>query len=208
MSTKESAGQERAEDLPVRQRDSLSAEDPAENGKTQARTSDSGSLQEEAAQYSAETSSPFSTTEEALARLDAASEKAKERRLAAASLRKMWPIVFGAAGMVILLAAWAGLTWIKEAPQGLSSAVSAAITNDTGQTPFVLVSFNDRATIADITKMLQGLGLEITSGPLPGGVYRVNIPAENGTGYDAITASLDQDPSVGWLVVGRRPSDR
>lgn len=203
MSTKESAGQEQRNDLPEREGSFLAAEEDETAGKSQT----AAFLQEATAVYHAEDASPFSMAEEALARLDAASEEARERRLAAASLRRIWPAVFGAAGAVIVFTAWAGLAWIKEAPQSLSSAVSEAIANDGSLLPFVLVSFNDRASMADITKMLHGLGLEILAGPLPGGVYRVSIPAKDGAGYDAITASLQQDPTVGWLVIGRRPPD-
>lgn len=165
------------------------------------------SMQEAAATYRGDTiSAPSSfSTEEALKRLDAASEAADKRRLGAASLRKIWPIVFFSAGAAVILAISAGLIWIEDEPETLSAA-SAAMSGDMGNEPFVLVSFNNRATINDITKGLQELGLEISAGPLPGGVYRVRIPASTGSEYDTLSASLEQLPTVGWLVAGRRPS--
>jgi hypothetical protein len=165
------------------------------------------SLQEAAATYRAEKISapPSFSTEDALARLDAASEAADKRRLGAASLRKIWPIVFFSAGAAIILAISAGLIWIEDEPDTLTAA-SAAMSGDMGTEPFVLVSFDNRATITDITKGLEELGLKISAGPLPGGVYRVTIPAETGSEYDSLAASLEQLPAVGWLVAGRRPS--
>ncbi|WP_188721396.1 hypothetical protein [Nitratireductor aestuarii] len=162
----------------------------------------SGFALREAASRFEQASSRIST-DEALARLDAASAEAEEG--GEASLWKLWPAITGGAIALALLGTWAGFAFLGEQPQLSSPAAEATASGVENMRPFVLVSFDDRATMAQITRSLQALGVEIESGPLPGGVYRVSIPAEDGTTYDAIAAKLDQDPLVGRLVIGRRP---
>lgn len=71
--------------------------------------------------------------------------------------------------------------------------------------PFVLVNFDEDATIGEISRSLNELGLKVVSGPTPGGLYRVGIPAETGAEYDAKSRSLESSPHVEWLVAGKRP---
>ena len=147
------------------------------------------------------------STDEALARLNAASGEALEDAGAVASLWKIWPTVIGGMIALALLGTWAGFAVLGERPTPASPEAQAAATEVESLRPFVLVSFDDKATMAEISRSLRAHGVEIESGPLPGGAYRVTIPAEDGASYDAIAASLVKDPLVGRLVIGRRPSD-
>lgn len=143
------------------------------------------------------------SADEALARLDAASEGLEEA--SDASLWTIWPVIAGGTIALSLFDAWVAVALFNVQPYDFPQAVPAAVTGVGNARPFALVSFNDRATMQEITRSLEAHGLEIEAGPLPGGAYRVTIPAEDGSTYDAIAAKLDKDPLVGRLVVGYRP---
>lgn len=181
---------------------------PSSSGRqyASAKTSQVLPLHEEATPFTLGSSGVFST-DEALARLDAASARAEAEVGSEASLWKIWPAVIGGAIVLTLFGTWASLALLSEKSQPIAPTAQAGVTEVENTLPFVLVSFHDRATMSEITRSLQVHGVEIESGPLPGGVYRVSIPAEDGTTYDAIAAGLDKDPLVGRLVIGRRPPD-
>lgn len=78
---------------------------------------------------------------------------------------------------------------------------------ESARAPFVLVTFAGDASMTDITTALEEGGLVIDEGPMPGGMYRVIVPAETSAEYDALVAELEQAPFVDILVAGRKPAD-
>lgn len=72
---------------------------------------------------------------------------------------------------------------------------------------FVLVVFEPAAPLGEITALLDGFGVTIAAGPLPGGMYRVAIPTADPAEFDRISAGIAASGLVGQMVVGRRPAD-
>lgn len=141
----------------------------------------------------------FFSTDEALARLDAAS---RPDRAARHSAVWYWPFLLGALGAVVV--AGSMMAWLGEMPV-LSPQTVSGTPSEGAPLPFVLVSFAEGVSMSDVTKTLEGLGLEFMAGPFPGGVYRVAVPAETVSDYDTLAKALEADPVISWIVIGRRP---
>lgn len=163
-------------------------------------------LKEEAAAYSDGSPTTLSATDDALARLDAAVDDST-RRLASGSWHKSWHIGFGAAALIGAFLIWNVASWLVQEPEGVVSEVSAATAAEEAgnRMPFVLVRFADTASIGEVSEAMKALNLEISSGPVQDGLYRVTIPAATNGDYDVVTARLQRSPVVSWLVAGRRP---
>ncbi|MAS13261.1 MAG: hypothetical protein CMH69_08160 [Nitratireductor sp.] len=78
---------------------------------------------------------------------------------------------------------------------------------DREDAPFAFVTFAADASMADVSALLEESGAEIAAGPLPGGLYRVLVPAETAEQYEAIVAGLEKAEFVETVVIGRRPGD-
>lgn len=95
--------------------------------------------------------------------------------------------------------------WPETTPQFTGSVVVGERGLD--ERSFVLVNFDEDATIGEISRSLDDLGLKMVSGPMAGGLYRVDIPADTGVEYDAKSRELESSPHVDWLIAGKRPPD-
>ncbi len=73
--------------------------------------------------------------------------------------------------------------------------------------PFVLVTFKPDATMADISAFLAGQGATVLSGPAPGGVFKVGIPAETVADYDRIAGLIAAQPFADTVLTGRKPGN-
>ena len=73
--------------------------------------------------------------------------------------------------------------------------------------PFALVTFKPDARIADISAVLAGQGAMILSGPAPGGVFKVGIPAETAADYDRIVGLIAAQPFADTVLTGRKPAN-
>lgn len=202
MSAHESNGRALLKELLIRYREAdLLDKERLEIEELLAKTSDKDRmLWKDSAAYRADGISS-STTDDALARLDAAYEDAFTHSTVPKWVKSL---LFIATVIVLALVIWGAVNSVNEVPEGFYSASSESAASS--DKPFILVSFNDTATIKEITDILHGVGLEISAGPLSGGVYRVAISAKSGSEYDAISATLEQNASVNWLVAGRRPA--
>ncbi|EKF17965.1 hypothetical protein [Nitratireductor pacificus] len=73
--------------------------------------------------------------------------------------------------------------------------------------PFAFVTFRADASMAEVSALLGASGLEIDAGPLPGGHYRVLVPAKTVAQYDGIVAGLEKAGIVETVMTGRKPAD-
>lgn len=149
---------------------------------------------------------------DALARFSAALEgEAGKARAPSPSLRERLARLLPSAP---IQAAWiaAGLALAILAGQtlwlGMKSAEQYSVAGtDRAQAPFVLVAFSAGASMAQVSAVLGASGLEIDAGPLPGGLYRVLVPAETVAQYEAVIAGLEKAGIVETVVTGRKPAD-
>ena len=172
------------------------------------------SLADAEAEYSAtmETNEAIRPPADALARFSEALEsEAGPQRQPALSLRERlarflpsMPVqaAWVAAGLAIAILV--GQTvWLN-----LSERTDFSVAGtETADAPFAFVTFKEDAAIADVSAALGALKLKIDAGPLPGGLYRVVVPAENGAQYDDIVARLQKTGVVATVVAGRRPAE-
>lgn len=73
--------------------------------------------------------------------------------------------------------------------------------------PFVLVTFTADARLSDIAAMLEENGASLSGGPLPGGMFRIAVPAATVADYEGVVATLRASPLIASLLPGRRPSN-
>ena len=78
---------------------------------------------------------------------------------------------------------------------------------ESGDLPFILVTFTPDARIADVAAALDEAGASLAGGPLPGGMFRIAIPVETAADYDRIAAIIADAPFVATFTPGRRPAD-
>ena len=76
-----------------------------------------------------------------------------------------------------------------------------------GDMPFVLVTFKPEAKLADISAFLAEQGASILSGPAPGGIYKIGIPAETAADYDRIIGLIAAQPFADTVLTGRKPGN-
>jgi hypothetical protein len=73
--------------------------------------------------------------------------------------------------------------------------------------PFALVTFKPDARIADISAVLSGQGAVILSGPAPGGVFKIGIPAATPADYERIVGLIAAQPFADTVAAGRKPAN-
>ncbi len=73
--------------------------------------------------------------------------------------------------------------------------------------PFVLVTFKPDARIADVAAFLGDQGAVIVSGPAPGGIFKVAVPARTANEYDRISGLIAAQPFTESVTIGRKPDD-
>lgn len=73
--------------------------------------------------------------------------------------------------------------------------------------PFALVTFKSDARIADVASFLADEGATIVSGPAPGGVFKIGIPAETAADYDRIVGLIAAQPFADTVLTGRKPGN-
>lgn len=91
-------------------------------------------------------------------------------------------------------------------PRGGGSDVEIAGTEQAGL-PFVLVTFKPDARLSDVSAFLAEQGATIVSGPAPGGIYKIGIPALDTAGYDRIAGLIAAQPFVEAVIPGRKPDN-
>ncbi|MCR4269301.1 hypothetical protein [Nitratireductor sp. ZSWI3] len=172
------------------------------------------SLAEAEGEYSAATASneAIRPPADALARFSQALEReAGRERAPAPSLRERlvrllpsMPVQAAWVAAGLALAILVGQTvWINMSGTEQFSVAGA----DREKAPFAFVTFKDEASMAAVSAALAERGLEIDSGPLPGGLYRVLVPATSVAQYDEIVAGLERAGVVETVVTGRKPTD-
>jgi hypothetical protein len=108
----------------------------------------------------------------------------------------------GAAVLVIILQAGIiASVMIKETKTAGYETASAPAT-DPGVGAFTIIRFAPQASSDDITKFLEANRLQVASGPMPGGLYKVRVSM---TGLPkgelaAIVKKLQQDKVVGFIA--------
>ena len=78
---------------------------------------------------------------------------------------------------------------------------------DLAKAPFVLVIFKPAARIADITAFLDANDAAIMAGPLPGGVFRIGLPAKTVADYDRLVGLIAAQTFAESVIPGRKPAD-
>lgn len=73
--------------------------------------------------------------------------------------------------------------------------------------PFVLVTFKTDARLADVSAFLGQEGASILSGPAPGGIYKIGIPAQTAADYDRIVGLIAAQPFADTVLTGRKPGN-
>ncbi|MBN7757485.1 hypothetical protein JYP46_11710 [Nitratireductor aquimarinus] len=149
---------------------------------------------------------------DALARFSAAlAEEAGPDRAAGLTLRERFarflpslPVQAAWVAAGLALAILVGQTVWLNLSQNEQFSVAGA---DREAAPFVFVTFRADASMAEVSALLDESGVEIAAGPLPGGLYRVLVPAETAAQYDGIAAALAEASVVETVVTGRRPAD-
>jgi len=91
-------------------------------------------------------------------------------------------------------------------PGGRGGPVEIAGTEQ-GDLPFALVVFKPQATLADVSTFLSDQGATIVSGPAPGGIFKIGIPAKTDADYDRIVGLIAAQPFADSVTTGRRPEN-
>lgn len=76
-----------------------------------------------------------------------------------------------------------------------------------GDMPYALVTFKPEATLADVSAFLSEQGATILSGPAPGGIYKIGVPAETTADYDRIVGLIAAQPFADTVLTGRKPGN-
>ncbi|MBX3581662.1 MAG: anti-sigma factor [Rhizobiaceae bacterium] len=76
-----------------------------------------------------------------------------------------------------------------------------------GDLPFALVTFKADARLADVSAFLSEQGASIVSGPAPGGIYRIGIPAQDAADYERIVGLIAAQPFAETVLTGRKPAN-
>jgi len=91
-------------------------------------------------------------------------------------------------------------------PGGRGGPVEIAGTEQ-GDLPFALVVFKPQATLADVSTFLADQGATIVSGPAPGGIFKIGVPAKTDADYDRIVGLIAAQPFADTVTIGRRPEN-
>jgi len=91
-------------------------------------------------------------------------------------------------------------------PGGRGGPVEIAGTEQS-DLPFALVVFKPQATLADVSAFLADQGATIVSGPAPGGIFKIGIPAKTDADYDRIVGLIAAQPFADTVTTGRRPEN-
>ncbi len=92
-------------------------------------------------------------------------------------------------------------------PGGSQEPVEIAGSGQGGDLPFVLVTFKSEAKLADVSAFLAEQRASILSGPAPGGIYKIAIPAETAADYDRIIGLIAAQPFADTVLTGRKPGN-
>lgn len=126
------------------------------------------------------------------------------------SLSRLWSrFVAMPAGVAWAAAAVAlALVLVQAAvgPGGRGGPVDLAGT-ERADLPFVLVTFKPQATLADVATFLADQGATIVSGPAPGGMFKIGIPATTDADYERIVGLIAAQPFADTVTIGRRPEN-
>jgi anti-sigma-K factor RskA len=106
-----------------------------------------------------------------------------------------------AAVAVLLLAAQA----VRDFP-GDEGGVQIAGT-DEQNLPFALVVFKPDARMADIAGFLDKNDFVIVAGPLPGGMFKVGLPAKTVAEYDNLVGLIAAQSFTESVVAGKKPAE-
>ena len=109
-----------------------------------------------------------------------------------------------AAVIAILLQAGfiADMVW-QQSPTGYQTASAPSATQAAGA--YTLIRFAPQASVDDVNKFLEANKLTIVAGPMPGGLYKVQV-ADHALGKDemsALVGKLGRDRVVGFIVAAQ-----
>lgn len=110
-------------------------------------------------------------------------------------------LAWAVAGLAVAVMIAQGLI-DRDAPPGYEMAGDGQQGADT---PFVLVTFSDDATMTAIGELLAKHGASLAGGPLPGGLFRIAIPVADKGAYDRIAAALAASELVTQVMNGKGP---
>jgi anti-sigma-K factor RskA len=116
------------------------------------------------------------------------------------------PVAFAwatAAVAVMILLAQATLDMTRD--QG--GIEIAGTDEDPAKLPFALVTFKADARLAEIAAFLDANHAAIIAGPLPGGMFRIALPAKTVADYDKLIGLITAQPFTDTVIPGRKPAD-
>jgi anti-sigma-K factor RskA len=111
------------------------------------------------------------------------------------------PLLLATAAAAIVLMAVAIANFKSNSPEDVQVAGAGQSAN----VPFVLVTFSEGATLAEIAKLLTENGSRIESGPASGSAFKIALSAETLTQYDQQSKQLAASPLVEKLIPGKKP---
>lgn len=110
-------------------------------------------------------------------------------------------LAWAVAGLAVAIMIAQGLI-DRDAPPGYEIAGDGQPAADT---PFVLATFSDDATLSAIGELLAEHGASLAGGPLPGGIFRIAVPVTDKEAYDRIAAALAASDLVTQVMNGKGP---
>ncbi|MEW9835536.1 anti-sigma factor [Mesorhizobium marinum] len=136
-------------------------------------------------------------------------EAGPERAAEPSLFAKLWDAFWSIPASVAWAAAAAAVALVlvqTVMEPGGRGAVEIAGTGQAEQ-PFALVTFKPDARMSDIAAFLSEQGASIVSGPAPGGVFKVVIPAGTVAEYDRIVGLIAAQPFADTAITGRKPDN-
>lgn len=149
---------------------------------------------------------------DALSRFSAAldAEAGPARATAPSIVARLWSGILAIPAGVAWAAATAAVVLVlvqaAMGPGGRGGPVEIAGTGQ-AEMPFALVTFKPDARIADISAVLAGQGITVLSGPAPGGVFKLGIPAKTVADYDRVVGLIAAQPFAETVLTGRKPAN-
>lgn len=151
---------------------------------------------------------------DALARFNAALEAEAAPASVAAGAQSMLARLWAGFWAIPASVAWAtaaaaiALVLVQTVlgPGGRPGPIEIAGTEQ-GDLSFALVTFKADARLADVSAFLAEQGASIVSGPAPGGIYRIGIPAQTAADYDRIVGLIAAQPFAETVLTGRKPAN-
>jgi anti-sigma factor RsiW len=120
----------------------------------------------------------------------------------AARLSTLQPrtLAWSATLALVVLAVQGGVLGLvaTHGPAPRAAFQTASVPVPAARGPVVVVTFAAGAKIDDVAKLLAGIGATIVAGPMPGGLFEIEIngKATNVTDLDAVITKLKADPSL------------